>query len=127
MRCSHCQADNPEETRFNGRCGAEIAAPTDPAAASTRIMDEPLLGGLAAGQVFAGRYQVIEDLGRGGMGRVCKVNDAEVREDLVRLVLRRLDKAPEKRPAGASRRASSRGLAAGPPSGPSEGRLSSLA
>ena len=41
---------------------------------------------LATGTTFAGRYQVIEELGTGGMGRVYKVYDAEV-EDKVALKL----------------------------------------
>jgi len=45
-------------------------------------MAPPPLRDLAPGQTFAGRYQVIESLGQGGMGRVYKVYDTEVKEKL---------------------------------------------
>ena len=41
-----------------------------------------LIKELTAGTSFARRYQIIEDLGRGGMGRVYKVFDTEVQEKM---------------------------------------------
>jgi len=35
---------------------------------------------LVTGATFAGRYQVIEELGKGGMGRVYKVFDTKINE-----------------------------------------------
>jgi serine/threonine protein kinase/tetratricopeptide (TPR) repeat protein len=43
---------------------------------------------LATGTTFAHRYQVIEELGKGGMGRVYKVFDTEVREKLALKLLK---------------------------------------
>ncbi len=43
---------------------------------------------LAIGETFAKRYQVIEDLGKGGMGRVYKVLDKEIREVVALKILK---------------------------------------
>ena len=84
MHCSQCQGENPEGTRFCGRCGAPLSLPPDsgPGRSSTVIMAPPPVRELAPGETFAGRFRVIEDLGKGGMGRVYKVYDTEVKEKL---------------------------------------------
>jgi serine/threonine protein kinase/Tfp pilus assembly protein PilF len=82
MRCPSCRSENPDETRFCGRCGVPLPGPAGPGQSSTVAMPAPPARELAPGETFAGRYQVIEDLGQGGMGRVYKVYDTEVREKL---------------------------------------------
>jgi serine/threonine-protein kinase len=43
---------------------------------------EPPLEELSTGSVFAGRYQIIEELGRGGMGRVYRALDKKINEEV---------------------------------------------
>jgi serine/threonine protein kinase/tetratricopeptide (TPR) repeat protein len=86
VKCSRCGFDNPSDTRFCGRC----AAPLAPDAASPTLTGTLIapVRELETGTTFARRYQVIEELGHGGMGRVYKVFDTEVREKLALKLLR---------------------------------------
>ncbi|MGB9005218.1 MAG: protein kinase [Candidatus Aminicenantales bacterium] len=43
---------------------------------------------LTTGTTFAGRYQIIEELGHGGMGRVYKVFDSDIKEKIALKLLR---------------------------------------
>jgi len=43
---------------------------------------------LETGSTFAGRYQIIEELGKGGMGRVYKVFDTEIKEKVALKLLK---------------------------------------
>jgi len=83
VKCVRCRHDNPAETKFCGNC----AAPLDPSALPTETLHAPIRE-LATGSIFAGRYQVIEELGRGGMGRVYKVHDTELNEKIALKLLR---------------------------------------
>ncbi len=86
MKCPQCGFLSPSGTRFCGRCAAPLETGGGPAS-STETRIAPVVE-LASGSTFARRYQVIEELGRGGMGRVYKVYDTEVREKLALKLLK---------------------------------------
>jgi len=48
------------------------------------------LARVESSSTFAGRYQVIEELGRGGMGKVYKVHDSKVDEKIALKLATRL-------------------------------------
>jgi serine/threonine protein kinase/Tfp pilus assembly protein PilF len=78
-KCPKCHSENPSGTRFCGNCASPL--PPDKEFVLTETIQVPIKE-LTAGTTFARRYQIIEDLGRGGMGRVYKVFDTEVQEKM---------------------------------------------
>jgi serine/threonine protein kinase/Tfp pilus assembly protein PilF len=89
MKCPKCQYENPQDTRFCGNCAAPLRPKTSSSEVSfpAETMQTPVRE-LDTGSLFAGRYQVIEELGRGGMGRVYKVLDTKIREKVALKLIR---------------------------------------
>jgi serine/threonine-protein kinase len=78
MKCPNCNADNPENFRFCKDCGSPldlkiIKTPVESFKTQRLPTDK-----LPTGTLFADRYQIIQELGSGGMGRVYKVLDIEL-------------------------------------------------
>ena len=83
--CPKCNADNPETAIFCADCGTKLLVHKD--MALTKTIEAPKEE-LTTGAVFAGRYQIIEELGKGGMGRIYKVHDTEIKEKAALKLLR---------------------------------------
>ncbi|MCK4431420.1 MAG: protein kinase, partial [Candidatus Aminicenantes bacterium] len=96
IKCPKCHSDNPDTKRFCGECGAQLhregpiglSGPIDEISIShTKTLETPKEE-LTTGSTFAGRYQIIEELGKGGMGKVYKVHDTEIKEKVALKLLK---------------------------------------
>ena len=94
MKCPKCQTENLETSLFCAGCGGKLDAARELSLFQTETLQTPL-NELTTGSTFAGRYQIIEELGKGGMGKVYRGLDKKLNEE-VALKLIRPDVASDK-------------------------------
>jgi serine/threonine-protein kinase len=81
MQCPLCRFENQEGARICENCDTPLRPAKEVPAAQTETV-KTVTEELTTGSVFANRYQVIEEIGRGGMGRIYKVLDYKINEKI---------------------------------------------
>jgi len=79
MKCPKCKAENTSDSEFCKKCATPL--PSSKEISVTETLETPTEE-LTTGSTFAGRYQIIEELGKGGMGKVYRVLDKELKEEV---------------------------------------------
>jgi serine/threonine protein kinase/Tfp pilus assembly protein PilF len=81
LKCPECETENPSDSRFCKACASPLHDREDAVPSHTKTLEIPAKE-LRRGSIFAGRYEIIEELGKGGMGRVYRVEDTKIREEI---------------------------------------------
>ncbi len=79
IECPKCQSDNTDTARFCSNCATPLPSPKE--IPVTKTLETPTEA-LTRGSIIADRYEVIEELGKGGMGRVYRVEDKKIKEEV---------------------------------------------
>jgi len=86
--CPGCRTANPGDSRFCASCAAPLKGTTAATSSNGSKTMRASTVEMARGNRLAGRYEIIEELGQGGMGKVFKVYDHKISEVIALKLIR---------------------------------------
>jgi len=87
VTCPKCQTENTSDSQFCKKCATPLPPSDEISVSHTKTLETPVEE-LTRGTIFADRYEIIEELGKGGMGKVYKVHDTEIKEKVALKLLK---------------------------------------
>jgi len=86
IKCPKCDTENTQDSQFCKKCATPL--PIEKVQPSfTKTLETPV-SELTRGTLFADRYEIIEELGSGGMGKVYRVEDTKAKEEIALKLIR---------------------------------------